>query len=53
MITHINAAAFDDDDGKGSYVGINVGVKLDPNEEEHLVSITWNPNTDEVSVERI
>lgn len=53
MITQINAAAFDDDNGKGPYVGINVGVKLDPNEEEHLVSITWNPNTDEVSLERI
>lgn len=36
-----------------TYVGINVGVRLKPNEEEHLVSITWNPHTDEVSVERI
>lgn len=53
MITQIDAAAFDDDNGKRPYVGINVGVKLDPNEEEHLVSITWNPNTDEVSLERI
>ena len=49
----VHVEFFDDDDGKGAYVGINVGVKLDPNEEEHLVSITWNPNTDEVSLERI
>lgn len=41
-------------EGNGeTYVGINVGVKLKPDEEEHLVSITWNPHTDEVSVERI
>lgn len=36
-----------------TYVGINVGVKLKSDEEEHLVSITWYPHTDEVSVERI
>ena len=32
-------------------VDINIAVRL--NNGEHHVSITWNPHTDEVSIERI
>ena len=32
-------------------VDISVSVRLD--DGEHFVSITWNPHTDEVSLERI
>lgn len=32
-------------------VDINIAVHLD--DGEHSVSITWNPHTDEVSLERI
>ena len=38
-------------DNKPVTVDINISVRLD--DGEHSVSITWDPHTDEVSLERI
>lgn len=51
MLVNLDGNVYEEDEE--TLVGINVGVGLKPNEEEHPVSITWNPHTDEVSVERI
>lgn len=49
-ITCVNANVFRSDNEPVT-VDINITVRLD--DGEHSVSITWDPHTDEVSLERI
>ena len=49
-ITRVNANVFHIDNEPVT-VDINITVRLD--DGEHSVSITWDPHTDEVSLERI
>lgn len=49
-ITCVNANVFRTDNEPVT-VDINITVRLD--DGEHSVSITWDPHTDEVSLERI
>lgn len=49
-ITCVNANVFDIDNEPVT-VDINITVRLD--DGEHSVSITWDPHTDDVSLERI
>ena len=49
-ITCVNANVFQIDN-EPITVDINITVRLD--DGEHSVSITWDPHTDEVSLERI
>lgn len=49
-ITCVNANVFRADNEPVS-VDINITVRLD--DGEHSVSITWDPHTDDVSLERI
>ena len=49
-ITYVNANVFQADNEPVT-VDINITVRLD--DGEHSVSITWDPHTDDVSLERI
>lgn len=49
-ITRVNVHVFHIDNEPVT-VDINIAVRLD--DGEHSVSITWDPHTDEVSLERI
>ena len=49
-ITRLDANVFHNDNAPLT-VDISIAVRLD--DGEHSISITWNPHTDEMSLERI